>query len=171
MELKTKKHIRIFGAVAGLVMIDQISKIWGLNELKDKNAISVIPDIFELRYLENHGAAFGILQNQQWIFAIITIMALAVLTWIYFKLPENRRYLPLKGCYVFLTAGAIGNFIDRMMNGYVIDFFYFKLIDFPIFNVADIYVTISMVVLIVLLMFYYKDNELDFLSRKGKDGR
>lgn len=166
-----KKHIRIFGAVAGLVMIDQISKIWGLNELKDKNAISVIPDIFELRYLENHGAAFGILQNQQWIFAIITIMALAVLTWIYFKLPKNRRYLPLKGCYVFLTAGAIGNFIDRMMNGYVIDFFYFKLIDFPIFNVADIYVTISMAVLIVLLLFYYKDSELDFLSRKGKDGR
>ena len=68
-------------------------------------------------------------------------------------------------------AGAFGNMIDRAFRGYVVDFFYFKLIDFPIFNVADIYVTVTMVLLMGLILFYYKEEDLEFLSRKGKHGR
>lgn len=63
-------------------------------------------------------------------------------------------------------AGALGNFIDRTLQGYVIDFFYFKWINFPIFNVADIYVTTAVILLLVLVLFYYKEEELDFIGRK-----
>ena len=56
-------------------------------------------------------------------------------------------------------------------EGYVVDFFYFKWIDFPVFNVADIYVTVTMILLLILILFFYKEEDLDFLNRKGKHGR
>ena len=61
--------------------------------------------------------------------------------------------------------------IDRVFRGYVVDFFYFKWIDFPVFNVADIYVTVTMILLLILILFFYKEEDLDFLNRKGKHGR
>lgn len=67
---------------------------------------------------------------------------------------------------VLLVSGAIGNFIDRCLNNYVIDFFYFKLIDFPVFNVADIYVTVAAIFLILLFCFYYKEEDIDMLLSK-----
>ena len=67
--------------------------------------------------------------------------------------------MPLRLCLVFLSAGALGNMIDRILHRFVIDFIYFKIINFPIFNVADIYVTVSIAVLVVLILFYYKDQE------------
>ena len=73
----------------------------------------------------------------------------------------NRHFLPLRVCAVMLAGGAIGNVIDRLYLGYVVDFFYFKLIDFPVFNVADIFVTVSMFLLIFLILFFYKEDDLD----------
>ena len=70
---------------------------------------------------------------------------------------------------VLLTAGALGNFIDRITQGYVVDFFYFSLIDFPIFNVADIYVVVSFIALIICILFIYKDEEFSFLQFKKKE--
>ena len=67
---------------------------------------------------------------------------------------------------IMLFAGGIGNFIDRVRFNYVVDFFYFKLIDFPIFNVADIYVSVSCVFLAILIIFFYKDKDFDFLGKK-----
>ena len=72
---------------------------------------------------------------------------------------------------VFLAAGAAGNFIDRLLRGYVVDFFYFSLIDFPIFNVADIYVTVATACLVILLLFVYKEEDLSFLSFNQKKYR
>ena len=82
----------------------------------------------------------------------------------------ERRYLVLRILAVLIVAGAIGNFIDRLRLGYVVDFFYFCLIDFPIFNVADIYVTVSTFVLLFVMFFYYKEEDLDriFRGRKGQ---
>ena len=77
-------------------------------------------------------------------------------------------YLPLRVIAVLFLAGAAGNFIDRVRQGFVVDFFYFSLINFPIFNVADIYVTVSMIVLILLCAFYYHDHEIDVLFSKSK---
>ncbi len=166
-----KKHIRIFSLIIILIIVDQLTKLWALADLRGSVGISVIPDVFELQYLENRGAAFGILQDHQILFLLITVVAAAVLTYIYVRIPDGKKYMPLRTCYVLLMAGAFGNMIDRAVRGYVVDFFYFKLIDFPIFNVADIYVTVTMVLLMWLILFYYKEEDLGFLSKKGKHGR
>ena len=83
-------------------------------------------------------------------------------------MPVSRRMLPLRLITVALAAGAIGNMIDRIVHHYVVDFIYFCLIDFPIFNVADIYVTCSCVLALILIFFYYEDEEFDFLFGKEK---
>lgn len=166
-----KKHIQIFSLIIILILADQLTKLWALAELRGSEGISVITGIFELQYLENRGAAFGILQNHQVLFLLITVLAAVLLTYIYARIPDDKKYIPLRICYVLLMAGAFGNIIDRAFRGYVVDFFYFKLIDFPIFNVADIYVTVTMVLLMGLILFYYKEEDLEFLSRKGKHGR
>ena len=95
---------------------------------------------------------------------LLTIFAI----WIYGKLPNAQRYLPLRICIIGICAGAIGNMIDRIYLGYVVDFFYFNLIDFPIFNVADIYVTVSTIVLVFLILFYYQEDEFEELFHRRK---
>ena len=85
----------------------------------------------------------------------------------YFKLPVTKRFHLLRFCIVLLAAGALGNLIDRLMNHYVIDFIYFRLIDFPVFNVADCFVCISAVLILYCLLFRYKDEELK-LSKEGR---
>ena len=138
-----KKGYRTIVAVVSLfllVLIDQVTKFAAVKCLKGKEAFSLIPGVFELQYLENRGAAFGALQNQRWFFILIVIFVLAVLLWCFIRFPKEAHYRPLAVLAVFIAAGAIGNMIDRLLNGYVIDFLYFSLIDFPIFNVADIYV-------------------------------
>lgn len=166
-----KKQIRIFIYIIGLIIVDQLSKVWALSVLRGKQAIAVIPNVFELSYLENRGAAFGILQDRQIFFVLITGAAAVLLTFIYRRIPQTKKYIPLRISYVLIMAGAFGNLIDRVFRGYVVDFFYFKLIDFPVFNVADIYVTVTMILLLILILFYYKEEDLNFLSRKGKHGR
>jgi signal peptidase II len=69
---------------------------------------------------------------------------------------------------VVIVAGAIGNFIDRVTKGYVIDYFYFKLIDFPVFNVADCYITVAVIVFLIICFFVLKENELDYLMSSKK---
>ena len=148
------------------IFIDQITKWLVVHNLKGKDSITIIPNVFELHYLENRGAAFGIFQNQRWFFVIMTVVILVVVSWFYGRTPVEKRYLPLRICMIVLTAGAIGNFIDRLIRGYVVDFFYFSLIDFPIFNVADIYVTVTFIVLVLLIFFYYKDEDFSIYSRR-----
>ena len=144
------------------VIIDQVTKYFASSYIKD-NPIIIIEDILELSYLENTGAAFGILQNQQWFFLIITVITLCIITYIYIKLPRDKHYTPLRLCMISLMAGAIGNMIDRIRLQYVIDFIYFKIIDFPIFNVADIFATVSTFALIILFLFYYSEEDFDLI--------
>lgn len=146
------------------ILLDQWTKFLSVTHLKNKAAIELVKGVFELQYLENKGAAFGIMQNQQLFFLISGILILLVATYVYIKLPQTKRFHLLRICIVLIISGAIGNMIDRLRFQYVIDFFYFKLIDFPIFNVADIYVTVSAIGLIILILFYYKDEEVDALS-------
>jgi len=149
-----------------LVILDQITKNLAVVYLKDKPAYVLWDGVFELHYLENSGAAFGMLQNQKVLFVSIAVIILVVIGYILIKLPRNRRYAMLEVLLVLIASGAVGNMIDRVEFNYVVDFFYFKLIDFPIFNVADIYVSVSCVLLAVLVIFYYKDEDFDFLSKK-----
>lgn len=163
--MKTKYNlIGIFSIIIG-VLLDQYTKILAVTHLKDANPVPIIEDVFELHYLENRGAAFGILQNQHLFFVISGLILLTVGTILYVRLPYTKRMLPLRICLISIAAGAIGNMIDRVTLNYVIDFLYFKLIDFPIFNVADIYVTVSTFLVAFLILFYYKDAELDVIFK------
>ena len=144
------------------VFLDQYTKYLAVTHLQEQS-ITIVKDVFQLHYLENHGAAFGILQNQQWFFLIATIVTLAFIVYIYIRLPHQKHFLPLRICLISIVAGAIGNMIDRIRLQYVIDFLYFELIDFPIFNVADIFASVATVVLIGLFLFYYKDDDFDIL--------
>ena len=149
-----------------LVLADQWTKKMAVLRLKDQDPIVLIKNVFELYYLENRGAAFGIFQGKRVIFLIITIIILLFLAYCFWRIPYTRKYATLRGVLVLIAAGAVGNFIDRMYNGYVVDFFYFELIDFPVFNVADIYVTTAAIALIILVIFYYKDEDFEFLGGK-----
>lgn len=161
-----KQYILAAAGVIVLVLLDQYTKLLAVKHLKDQSAIVLWKNVFELHYLENRGAAFGIFQNQRWFFVIMTIAILGIVTWFYGRTPVEKKYLPIRICMIVLTAGAIGNFIDRLLRGYVVDFFYFSLIDFPIFNVADIYVTVTFIVLVLLIFFYYKDEDFSIYARR-----
>lgn len=150
-----------------LTAIDQVTKRLAATKLINGPYV-LIQGVFELRYLENRGAAFGILQNARWFFLILTAAFLVLAVWFYVKIPQSRRMLPLRIITIFLMSGAVGNMIDRAILSYVRDFFYFSLIDFPIFNVADMYVTVSAFFLFIYVIFIYKDEDFAFLKKGGK---
>ena len=155
-----------FTGVAAALLLDQYSKYMAVQYLKDRPAKVLIDGVFELRYLENRGAAFGMMQDMQFFFVAGAILICAVLIFLYGRIPASSRYVPLRICAVLLFAGAIGNMADRIRLDYVIDFFYFSLIDFPIFNVADCYVVAAVILFALLILFYYKEEDFSFLSRK-----
>lgn len=163
---KKKTYSKVFVWIVFLTILDRLAKMAADQFLKFQKPFVIIKDVFQLEYLENKGAAFGIFQNRQEIFCLITILALIGMTFLFVKMPDSSRYRPMNICYILFMAGALGNFIDRILLGYVIDFFYFKWINFPIFNVADIYVTTAVILLLVLVLFYYKEEELDFIGKK-----
>ena len=154
-----------------LILFDQWTKGLAVKHLMDQEPFVIIPDVFQLRYLENRGAAFGMMQGQQIFFVISALIAVSAILYIYFKMPWEKRFHPLRMVGICIGAGAIGNLIDRVILGYVVDFFYFELIDFPIVNVADIYVTCATIILALLILFYYKEDELDCLFPKKKEKR
>jgi len=150
--------------LALLIGLDQWTKYLAVQHLVGQPDIPLIENILVLHYLENVGAAFGLLKNQGWLFIVITMMFLAFSSYLFVKMPKTKRYVPLHVVLVFLLAGAIGNLIDRVMNAYVVDFIYFVPINFPVFNIADIYVTVSAIILILLIAFHYKDADFAFLN-------
>lgn len=148
-----------------LVLIDQAVKLFAADRLKGQADYPLLPGILEFSYLENTGAAFSSFMGKQGFLITLTTCAMLFLIVKYLQIPEteNRHYLPMKASMLLIVGGGIGNLIDRIMNGYVIDFIYFVPIDFPKFNIADCYVCIGMAVFAYLSFFYYKDEELDFL--------
>lgn len=163
-----KYYMRALLIMLAGILLDQTTKYLAVLHLKNQDAYVLWDQVFQLEYLENRGAAFGMLQNQQIFFFFSVILITIFVLWFYLRVPMEKKYLPLRLCAIFIMAGAYGNFIDRLRLGYVIDFFYFKLIDFPVFNVADIYVTISTIVFCLLLFFYYKEEDLERIIRSRK---
>ncbi len=153
-----------------LVAADQYTKMLAVLRLKDQAPFVLINNVFELLYSENRGAAFGMLQGKQGFFFVIAIIVFAAAVWAMVRMPgfENRRYHWMKLCIIMITAGAVGNMVDRISQGYVVDFLYFKLINFPIFNVADIYVTTATAILMALLLFYYNEEDLECFQKGGR---
>ncbi len=159
-----KKYLTAIFCCIAAVVLDQVTKHLAVVHLKFQKEIVLIPGVFELRYLENRGAAFGMFQDRQVFFIIAAVVICFLIGFFYGKIPSERRYIPMRVCAVLICAGAVGNLIDRIRLQYVVDFFYFSLIDFPIFNVADCYAVIACFLFGYLILFFYKEEELEWFA-------
>ena len=166
---RISSFIQLFIAVALLTGFDQLTKFLAVENLKDKADIPLIPNVLYFQYLENRGAAFGIFQDQKIFLILLTSLILIGVCYVLWKIPADKKYIYVKLLCFLITAGGIGNLIDRIRLDYVIDFIYFAPIDFPIFNVADIYVSVGMILLFIVVLFYYKDEDFEFLKWKSKN--
>ena len=154
-----------------LVIADQLTKHLAVVRLKNQAAYNLINGILEFNYLENRGAAFGVLQNQKYFFVFVALIFIGVIVFVLIKVPTQKKYYSLNILLVMIAAGAVGNMIDRVRYEYVVDFIYLVCIQFPIFNVADIYVTTATVILVFQILFVYKTNDFNFLSFNPKKFR
>ncbi|MBQ6322394.1 MAG: signal peptidase II [Lachnospiraceae bacterium] len=162
MKQKAYPFSVMLAMTALLITVDQVSKCLAQAFLSENDGIALLPGVFHLQYLENRGAAFGILGHMQWLF-ILFALAISIPGIVLLKRLSrmSAHYRLLQLAVSLLTAGALGNLIDRLFRHYVIDFLYFKLIDFPIFNVADICVCLGCGALVLLLLFFYNDEDYD----------
>lgn len=157
--------LAVIGCIV-LIVLDQFTKWLAVVHLKDQEPFVIWKGVFKLEYLENRGAAFGIMQDRQILFAVGAVVIVCLIGFIYGRMPHTSRYYLLRICAVMICAGAIGNMIDRLRLNYVVDFFYFELINFPIFNVADCYVVVACILFAFAILFYYKEDELNCFSLK-----
>lgn len=153
-------------SVVILTVIDQISKLYIIKTMELYDSIPVIDGILDIHYIRNAGAAWGIFQNKQILFYIETVIILAMALLLYIRCLSKDKYKDIRILILLISSGAIGNFIDRIRFKYVIDFIYFKIINFPVFNIADCYVTIGVFLLIILMLFKYKEADFDEIFKK-----
>ena len=153
-----KKHMFVLWSLlaAGIIAMDQLTKFLAVTYLKPIGTVPLIRDFFHLTYLTNEGAAFGMLENHRWIFMSVSSVAILIIAVILWRLRNGNRLLCTS--LSFIVGGGIGNMIDRIALGYVIDFLHFKAIDFPIFNVADSFVCIGGVLFAIYLFKYEKEK-------------
>ncbi|MCR5753882.1 MAG: signal peptidase II [Acetatifactor sp.] len=166
-EIKKWKILLIdFTVFAVLLAFDQFTKYLAIIKLKGEQSFPIIDGVLEFQYLENRGSAFGMLQNQKFFILFVGAIFLAVIIFFLLKLPANTRFCPIHILLSIVIAGGIGNMIDRIRFDYVVDFISFILIDYPIFNVADCYIVCATIALFILLLFVYKEKDLEFLNFK-----
>lgn len=136
-----------------IIGADQLVKFWAVQTLMSGSSIVLIPGIFRLTYVENRGAAFSFLENHISFFVIATLLVLCAIIYAFLKklIPTKLGRLAL----AFVAGGAVGNLIDRILHGYVVDMFYFELIDFPVFNVADIFIVIGGILFAYYVLVQY----------------
>ncbi len=160
---QVKSWIFLLLSVSFFLFLDQITKYLAVVNLKDKNAFVIIKGVFEFTYFENIGAAFSMLEGKGIFLVLATCVVLAYLLFTYPRIPLTKHYFPLRLIFSLLVSGAIGNMIDRIANHYVVDFIYFRLINFPVFNVADCFVTVAVILIALYGFLFYRGDELDFL--------
>lgn len=149
-----------------------------IDSIYSVNSVELIKGVLSLTFVKNQGMAWGLFQNCQIVFIILTILAVAFLIFHYIKAPWEKQYISIRVVEVLIIGGALGNLLDRifrggeLFNGYVVDMVYVKAINFPVFNVADSAVSVAFVALIILLIFVYKDDDfnrlIDIFPKKEK---
>ncbi|MCU9812820.1 signal peptidase II [Paraclostridium bifermentans] len=141
--------------IVGLIGLDQISKFLAVKYLVNIGSIPIVKDIFHLTYVENRGAAFGMFQNNQIIFVVV---ALAACIFGLYYLYKKQLNLLGKSAIILIIAGAIGNLIDRVRLGFVVDYFDFRIVWNYVFNVADVFVVIGTILLCIYIIFFENDK-------------
>lgn len=157
---EVKKRVRagriiLYAAIfVALVALDQFTKILAETHLADRDKVDVLLPLFGFRFVENQGAAWGMMAGRRILLIILPIVSIGVLSWFcYNSLAEDKRLLALGT--LFIMSGGAGNLIDRAFRpgGAVIDFIELRFMDFPVFNVADLCVTIGVILVVVYLLF------------------
>ena len=141
--------------IIGLIAIDQISKYLAVNYLANIGSIPIIKNIFHLTYVENRGAAFGMFQNNQIIFIVVAIAACVF--GLYYLYKKDLNILG-KSAIILIISGALGNLIDRIRLGFVVDYFDFRVIWDYVFNVADVFVVVGTILLCVYIIYFENDK-------------
>ncbi len=148
----------IFMAVMAVLIlgVDQLTKLLTVANIPLYADVSVLPGVVGLTYVQNDGAAFSMLEGQQWLFAVIFALFAAFIIWEF-----SKKRLPFttfeRFCIVAVFSGGLGNMIDRLRLGYVIDMIETQFMVFPIFNVADIFITCGCIALIAHMIFFNKE--------------
>ncbi len=169
VEVKRFKMLILDAVVAALLLgFDQFTKYLAIVKLKSQPAHVLIDGVLELQYLENRGSAFGMLQNQKFFILFVGFVFMAVILFFLCKLPQRKKFCVVHILLSVIIAGGIGNMVDRFRFDYVVDFISFVLIDYPIFNVADIYIVCGTVILFILFLFVFSEKDLEFLNFKQK---
>ena len=145
-----KKRGIIAGIIAALIILDQFVKAYVVQNIALGEVKSWIPNLVSLTYLQNRGAAFSMLQDQQWSFAVITLVVMVGAIWYLHKHIEDSFLTVF--VLVLIIAGGLGNFIDRISQGFVVDMFHLDFVNFAIFNVADSYLTVGVIVLLLAML-------------------
>lgn len=150
------KHIKAVLIVLFGILLDQITKYYVAHNFIQGARQKVIDGFFYLTYVRNTGAGFSILQGQRWVFIILTFIALPLFIYLYVKSDPGHKME--RFAYLLLISGTIGNFIDRVLYGSVVDFLDFIIFgyDFPVFNVADIFITVGVGLYLLLTLLETK---------------
>lgn len=139
----------------GIVAADQLSKLWVVQTIPLYGRQNVLPGIVSLTYVQNTGAAFSMLQGMRWLFVVLFVIITLALLWEYFRKPLPFTTLE-RWCLAAIYGGGLGNIIDRVRLGYVVDMIQTDFMDFPVFNVADSFITCGCILLLIHLAFFNK---------------
>ncbi len=146
------------------VVLDQVTKLLAVKYLMPVDTVPIIKNVLHLTYLENTGAAFGSLKNSRWVFLAVSTFAIIALVFYMFRFkPKNRV---LSAGLAFIIGGGIGNMIDRLAKGYVVDFVDFRLINFAVFNVADSFVCVGAALVIIYIFFFTEKEDKNAKNEK-----
>ena len=141
--------------VAGIVAADQITKALVVARIALYADVPFLPGILQLTYVQNNGAAFSSFSGQQWLFALIFLVFTGLILWEYFR--KKAGFTPFeRWCIAAVYGGGLANMIDRIRLGYVVDMFETTFVDFPVFNVADCFITCGCILMMVHLIFWNK---------------
>lgn len=141
---------------AGIVAADQITKALTVAHIALGGEVAFLPGLLRFTYLRNTGAAFSSFEGQQWLFALLFAVFTGVMLLEYFKKPLPFTRLE-RWCIAAIYGGGLGNMIDRVRFGYVVDMIETEFMDFPVFNVADCFITCGCILLIVHLFLFNRD--------------
>ena len=140
---------------AGVVAVDQLTKYLTVANIALGEHVAFLPGFLRFTYLRNTGAAFSSFEGQQWLFALIFAVFTGLLLWEYFKKPMPFSRLE-RWCIAAIYGGGLGNMIDRLRFGYVVDMIETEFMDFPVFNVADCFITCGCIAMMVSLFLFNK---------------
>lgn len=164
-------QVIVLAFTAGLVLLDQLFKWLTVLFLKGSDPFVLIPGVFELTYVENRGAAFGMMQGGRWWFVGFTALVMVGLL-LFLLLGRYRRFRLFNASMILIIAGGVGNLIDRVINGFVVDMLHFHIdaigFDFPVFNFADCCVVIGSVLMLVFFFFVYEEKPASVVTEEAK---